>query len=696
MTDGVRRLTLLTVTVPALAVVALLGQVPQQPPLTQPQPVTAVPAASPGLKSRAELESFLDGVVAAQKEANHVEGVTVGVVANGGLFFAKGYGLADRAAGKKVDPERSLFRVGSVSKLFTWTAVMQLVEQGKIDLRTDVNKYLSGSPVHVPDTYPQPITMTNLMTHTPGFEDMVIGLFARSPDAVRPLGELLAAEMPARVRPPGVLSSYSNHGTVLAGYIVERVSGVPYEQYIETRILQPLEMTHTAVRQPLPKTLAGDMAVGYRFADGEYKPEPFEYVPASPAGAVSASAVDMTHFMLAHLQDGRYGPARVLSEVAAREMHSRLFGHVPALNGMLHGFYEMNRNGRRIYGHGGDTLWFHSELALLPDEQVGLFVSYNSDSGSPARTALVKAFVDRYFPAASAGAPAAGRRTEPAGTFAGSYRPIRMSHRSLAKVAGLVQVLTVTELPDGRLRTTGVGATAKRWVQVSPLVFRDADGDDRIAFLKGPDGRASHLVVDFPAIAFARVGRLETAVVQYSLIGSSLFLLFTAIIALPILAWRGWRARAGLKACPSDVLVEQGGKSTPVAQVAKSTPLKQGVESAPVEQGFGPARRAAPRWARLALWLTAALLVAFVIMLAGAFANPMEIVFGVPGSLRAALALPLVAAPLALLSLAYAVLAWTRRYWRLAGRIYYTLVALSAAVLMAVLQYWRLLGYHLQ
>jgi CubicO group peptidase (beta-lactamase class C family) len=666
----------------------LPAQVPQKPPpLVQPPPAPPASPSPGGLRDRAELESFLDGVIAAQKESNHVEGVTVAVVANGGLFFAKGYGLADRATGRKVDPERTLFRVGSVSKLFTWTAVMQQVERGKLDLKADVNTYLAGSPVIVPGTYPQPVTMINLMTHTPGFEDVVVGLFSRSPGAMRPVGEVLAAEMPARVRPPGVLSSYSNHGTALAGYIVERVSGVPFEQYVEKEILEPLGMSHTAVRQPLPKTLAADMSVGYRWSDGEHKAEAFEYVPAVPAGAVSASAVDMTHFMLAHLQDGLYGDVRILSEATAREMHGRLFGHVPALNGMLHGFYEMNRNGRRIYGHGGDTLWFHTELALLPDEQVGLFVSCNSDSCSGPRSALVKAFIDRYFPDTATARPSlsTGRiRREPPGTFAGSYRPIRTSYRSLARLAGLVGAVGVTELPDGRLRTDGMGGRPRRWVEVAPLVFRETDGDDRIAFLTGRDGRVTHLAVDFPAIAFERVGPLESPGAQCWIGGVSLFLLATAVFAWPVVAWREWRRRrAGLKAGPTAATataVESGGR----------TPVERGSGTA-VGPGFGPARSA-----HLALWLAAVLLAAFVIALAAVLSNPLEIVFGVPATLRVALALPIAAAVLTVASLAFAVMAWPRRCRNVAGRVHYTLVALSAVVLLTVLWYWNLLGYHLR
>ena len=660
MPARILRLPLLIV-LTAVASGVLAAQAPQQPPplAGPPQGAPPAPPAPGGLEDPTELEAFLDGVVAAQKESNHVAGMAVAVVAKGRVFFAKGYGMADRAAGKKVDPERTLFRVGSVSKLFTWTAVMQLVDQGKLDLKADVNKYLAGSPVRVPDTYPQPVTMTHLLTHTPGFEDVVIGLFGRSQASMRPLGELLADQMPARVRPPGVLSSYSNHGTALAGYIVERISGIPYEQYIEKQILEPLGMTHATARQPLPKALEADMAVGYRFADGEHKPEKFEFVPDSPAGAVSASAVDMTRFMLAHLQDGAYGQARILSETASRRMHSRLFGHVPALNGMLHGFYEMNRNGRRIHGHGGDTLWFHSQLVLLPDEQVGLFVSCNSDSCSAPRTALVKAFVDWYFPERSTLTPAAGTRREPAGTFAGSYRAIRMSYRSIAKLSGLIGGVTVTALPDGRLRTDGMGANAKRWVPVAPFVFRNADGDDRIAFLKGPDGRATHLVADFPAIAFERLGPLETHEAQYSIGGGSLFLLSTAIVAWPIGAWLARRRRKAVRAA-----VEQGFPPSPAVSPA----------------------RPAPRSARLTLWLAAVLLVAFVIALAVVLDNPGEIVFGVPQSLRVALALPLAAAVLTAVSLVFVLLAWRRRYWRWWGRIYYTVVALAAAVFLATLQ----------
>jgi CubicO group peptidase (beta-lactamase class C family) len=635
----------------------LLAQAPGQPPLVSPpdRPKPAVLPSEPrgattGLKDPAELEAFLDGVIAAQKESNHTEGVTIAVVANGGLFFAKGYGMADRAAARKVDPERTLFRVGSVSKLFTWTAVMQLVEQGKLDLKADVNRYLDGAPFTVPATFQQPITLAHLMTHTPGFEDVVVGLFARSPADMRPLGALLADELPLRVRPPGVWGSYSNHGTALAGYVVERVSNTPYEQYVEQHILDPLGMRHTTVRQPIPAALKPDMSVGYRFVGGEQKAQEFEFVPASPAGAISASAVDMTHFMLAHLQDGRYGDARILAETTARSMHARAFGASPDLNGMMLGFYEMNRNGHRVYGHGGDTLWFHTDLALLPDDGVGLFVSYNGDTGARPRSALVNAFLDRYFPAASTPAPGTAMR-EPRGTVAGSYRSLRRSYRSLAKVVSLLSSVTVEELPDGRLKTSGTGPEPLYWKEVAPLVFRRIDRADRIAFRIDDRGRVTHAVGDFPAITLERVGTFESPGFLYAVLAGSVGVLAWAFVAWPVVAWRARRNR------PST---------------------------------------APPRAARLVLWLAAALLLAFGVGMLLALDDPMEAVFGVSNSLKAILALPLIAAVLTVVAFVFSVNAWRKRYWRASGRIGYTLVLAAAVALLAWLNYFNLLGYHLK
>src|SRR5262245_30240763 len=235
-------------------------------PLT-PKPRSETPAAAPaspasarGLRDRAELEAFIDGIMVANLRDKHVAGATISVVKDGALLFAKGYGFADVAKRRPTDPERSLFRIGSTSKLFTWTAVMQLVEQGKLDLDADVNRYLDFK---IPATFPQPITLRHIMTHTPGFEEDSRDLISDDSTTLIPLGRWLATHIPGRVRPPGTFASYSNYATALAGYIVQRTSGTPWDDYIEQHVLAPLGMMQTATRQPLPSRLKADMSDGY-------------------------------------------------------------------------------------------------------------------------------------------------------------------------------------------------------------------------------------------------------------------------------------------------------------------------------------------------------------------------------------------------------------------------------------------------
>ncbi len=189
--------------------------------------------------SSADLEAFLDGIMPVQLRRGDIAGAVVSVVKDGKVLFAKGYGYADIEAKKPVSPGDTLFRPGSISKLFTWTAVMQLVEQGKLDLDRDVNAYLDFK---IPSTYPQPITLRHIMTHTSGFAETVENLFVKDAAAMKPLQTYLEEHVPNRIFPPGSTPAYSNYATALAGHIVQRVSGQPFDEYIAANILQPLGM----------------------------------------------------------------------------------------------------------------------------------------------------------------------------------------------------------------------------------------------------------------------------------------------------------------------------------------------------------------------------------------------------------------------------------------------------------------------
>src|SRR5688572_24051006 len=213
----------------------------------------------------ADVETFLDGMVPLQLALSDIAGATVSVVKDGKLLFAKGYGFADVQKKQKVSPQDTLFRPGSISKLFTWTAVMQLFEQGKLDLDRDVNEYLDYK---IPDAFGKPITLKHILTHTPGFEEQIKDLFLT--DSTKPnLGQYLKTHIPGRIYPPGTVPAYSNYATAVAGYIVERVSGRPFDEYVAENILKPLNMTRSTFTQPLPADLAPLMSNGYRLRSEE-------------------------------------------------------------------------------------------------------------------------------------------------------------------------------------------------------------------------------------------------------------------------------------------------------------------------------------------------------------------------------------------------------------------------------------------
>jgi len=352
------------------------------------------PSRQHGLDNPAELETFLDGVMSAQLEISHILGAAVSVVKDGKLFLAKGYGYADAAKTKPVDAFKTLFRIASVSKLFTCTAVMQLAEQGKVNLNTDVNFYLKD--IKIPETYPEPVTLAHLMTHTAGFKTELKIAGPRAKELV-PLREFLASTMPPRISPPGRVGAYSNAAISLAGYVVAQVSGMSWEDYVEENILKPLEMFQTTTRQPLPSHLVPDLSAGCVYSNGKFGAGEFEYQSHTPAASMSATAADMAHFMIAHLQGGRFKNNRILKAATVQDMHLCHFSSDPKSNGMAYGFFVMDQNNQHIIGHTGVTGTFYSLLVLLPEHDVGLFVSVNTASGGMANEVLLKLFLDRYF-----------------------------------------------------------------------------------------------------------------------------------------------------------------------------------------------------------------------------------------------------------------------------------------------------------
>jgi CubicO group peptidase (beta-lactamase class C family) len=603
----------------------------------------AVSGSASGPEDPAELEAFFDGILPRMMADDHIPGAVLSVVKDGGLFLAKGYGYADLERGIPFRPDTSLVRIASITKLFTWTAVMQLAEQGRLDLSADVNAYLTD--FRIPDTYPQPVTLLDLMNHTAGFEDRNIGQGARTPEAVPPLGEFLARHMPARVRPPGIVSAYSNYGADLAGYIVSRVSGLTYEEYVQERILDPLGMSRTTAREPVPENLRGDLAADYRYADGAYEPIPWYYDVAAPDGSILSTAEDMARFMIAHLQEGRFGGAQILRPDTAERMHRRSFTADPRMPGWAHGFEELLINGRRAITHTGGKDGFRSMLLLLPESNLGLFLSFNGAEDFSAVDEVDRAFFDRYFPAAAAAQPA-GSSGPAAAEFAGWYKPAASAETTIEKLVALVESAEWTAVDDRTLEIDG-----RRWTEVEPMLYREAGGGRLLTFLAAERGEAVYAAIGVES--FERVPWYESPDFTAAFLGGFIFLALTGLIGWPVQALV--RRRAG------------GSRGSPPA---------------------------APRAARITAAAGCGTALVFLLVLGILFAaERSEFFFGVPAPVYLLMTLPVAVAGTAAAAAVWTALAWKDGYWSAGGRAHYSAVALALTGFVWFAHTWNLLGF---
>lgn len=459
------------------------------PALAQTPPPIAVPVDAPTSETAA-LEPFVDGVVETAMHTERIAGVSVVVVRDGQVLLLKGYGVANEN-GRRVDPERTLFRIASISKTFTWIALMQLVEAGKIDLDKPANDYLPAQ-LRIPDDgFSAPVLVRHLLTHSAGFEDLVAGhLFLPDPALALPLGDALVKYRPRRVRPPGAASVYSNYGTALAGAIVRQVSGEDFETHVEKRILTPLGLQSTTFREPYPMALvqgrglpspmapalAADVSQGFRWSGGAFVKQPFEYVSQfAPAASGSTTAADMGRYMIALMAGGQGVLKPETVALFARE--KPLLANAPGLNGVAWGMLQSHSpNGWRAWGHGGDTLRFHSELAIYPDLKLGVFVTTNTTTGEALRDYLPGAIADRLGgenPAAATIPKADPAQRDALRKFAGVYLVDRRAYSNAERAFCLARcAMHVSTSRDGQLILDGGGGASRL-----ALVGADDRGD---------------------------------------------------------------------------------------------------------------------------------------------------------------------------------------------------------------------------
>lgn len=604
----------------------------------------ARPVDARGLEDPGAFGLLADSMMTAAMARHRVPGGVLVVVHDGGIFFARGYGYENLERKTRVDPDRTIFRAASVSKVFTATAAMQLVERKELALDVDVNRYLKR--LQVVPSYREPVTLFHLLTHTAGFDERNIERKAVSAAGVESLGAYLARRLPARIAPPGRFLCYSNHGMALAGYLVEEVSGEPFDRYVRENVFVPLGMSRSTFA--LEPAVPADLAVGYDDSDPP-RPRPVEYVKTIPASMLSTTGTDVARFMIAHLRNGRAGEGRILGEWAAEQMHRRQFAQNPLLPGIALGFWERYQNGERALWHDGDGGGFASLLYLLPEWNTGFFLVFNGRGGSAAREEVLAALLNRYFPEQRPIAPplpmADGARE--VRRCSGAYVFNRYGHRGLEKLTSLLNRVEARADSGGTLSFRG-----SRYVPIAPLLFRRTDGRSQLAFQSDARGRVRYTFTGDPiARVYERVPWYAASAVQLALLG------FCVVVFLAtLLAW------------PAGAVVRRFRAPRPRSD------LERRAGAAAIVLGA----------------LNLSFLVGLAVFLLR-FSAQLEC--GVPTSFMVLLTIPLLNGAIAAALVLLCVRMWQDPAASPVSRLRYSLVAVAALGFVAWLAQWNLLGY---
>jgi CubicO group peptidase (beta-lactamase class C family) len=610
-----------------------------------------------------DLELFLDEFFNTQMNELHIPGAAITVVNNDEIIVAKGYGFANLETQTPVDPTSTIMRAGSVSKLVTATAALQMVEQGSLELDVNVNQYLST--FQIPHSAYGPVTLRQLLTHTAGFEDNPVGSATLDADKYQSLHEYVRTNIPDRVLEPGTIHSYSNYSFALIGHLVEAVSGMPFDQYVAEQVFQPLGMTHSTFTQPIPLDLEFDLATGYFWTGDGYEAGGFLYDHEAPAGALQTAAGDMAQFMLAHLQDGQFAEAQILLPETARQMHQQQFSHHEALSGLGLAFKERHINGQRLIGHGGDIGTYSSQMILHLEDNWGFYVQYNVFSDA-LRERLIAAFMDRYYPPTEQEPPleTLEMNEQELARFAGPYRWVRHSRSTIAKLVALipgpVNVIIIANA-DGTLSVTFFGAEAEwRFAPVGPLTFKQVQGGvqqidmlefdlgDTLVFRESEAGEITFAFIPLQNVALEKLAWYEGGEVQMGTFGMLLIIFLS-----PFLIW------------PMGKLIAKIRK-----RETKSTRDS--------------------RWSRRLALLVSGLNFIFLVTLLFGIG---DLNLGLTPIVQVALVIPLITILLTVVMCWSMLVAWFKGYWSFGGRLYYTLIWLAAVVFIVFAGYWNLLGW---
>ena len=579
------------------------------------------------------LPAFIDATVPTLMEQGHVPGAAIAIVHEGRIVMLRGYGQARLDAGAPVDASRTLFRIGSVSKVLTAAAAVQLADMGMVDLQRDIRAYLPDVPLRYGATTHQ------LLTHTAGLDERSAG-------------------MPTQVFRPGTAYSYSNSNYALAGLVVERVSGVAYEQYMAERIFSPLRMTATTARQPPEPNLEKNLARGYHWTGGSHEPLPYRFtknrqgsVSNGPAGAISTTAADMARFMMALLGDGSLDGGRILSPEFVRILLAPQYTPDPRIPPRAYASRYWFTHGLRLLHHDGTLGDQLGVLVLAPEDRFGIFVASNSpDDGGEIGNLILDPLLT-YLVGPSAPTPSPPARLpdalQRARSVGGTYRDYRHHRSDMSRIWALMPMIQsrVTVEPDGAIHWKG-----HRWLEVEPMVFRsldepdyNADGPDYIVFRTNERGDIRELHAW--GATYERIGWREEATFHLGLLASC------------VLAFIGYGLFGGLRELRHRMGPDAGRLARRCAIFIALANLMFVAGLAMFFRELGTASRPLPL--TIVLWLS----------------------------------LPLASIVVTALLPGFAIAAWREGWWTRSERLAFTTFVGMATAFMIFLNYWKLLGF---
>ena len=573
------------------------------------------------------------------------------LVQDGRIVLSKGYGVANVATGAPVDPDSTRFSGGSLAKLITATAVVQLADRGLVNLDADVNQYLKN--VRVDSNFAAPVTLRHLLTHTGGFDRRDIGMGSPSPTTVLSLEQYLERDLTPRVEPPGTAFRYSNLGIALAGLVVQDVTGIPFGTYVKDSIFSPLRMHNSTMDVPESDPNLSPGYIPLRRRAG-WRPARHIYSHNAPAIGLRTTGHDMARFAMAHLNGGELDGRRILSDSAAAMMQEMHFAPDPRLDGSGLGFRVSQRLGLRMVGHRGLVNQHASIIDLVPAAKAGFFVACNS-SDCARMEPMIDDLLDKFMcgrrPDSVAGQ--LSREAVPASQLAGVYRPKRQARRSVEKARALFDEVLLSSRGDTLLIGDELRPrNLQRMVPIGPDEYELVDGGARLILKSGPDEpRLFFAGLGFPQEELVKLSYVETRSFFMRMSLASTAGLASAVVLFPVtLAARRWRG-------------SPGGRGAGLVAAAAGT-------------------------------LMAALLLAFLLGMQRVLGGTVEteFLFGVPSAVRALLWLPAAAILLWLPLPAVAVRLWQQRLWTLPERLYFVCMLSGCAALFVLLYYWNMIG----